>query len=176
MAARAFRWTEVREQAVAQLAEGRQSEREIAKALGIDRTTLAAWKRRPEFAARLRELTARFRERAEREALLRLEHRAKVVCERWQALRELARKRGEEMARQYPHVPGVETGYLVRRVRRGAGPRGEDAEEFVLDTGLLRALQEHEERAGFLSQCLELEHNRPTRLLIEKDGWRQLVG
>lgn len=50
---RTFRWNDKREQAALLVAEGRLSDVQIVRCVGVSKQTLDYWKRRPEFEDRV---------------------------------------------------------------------------------------------------------------------------
>ncbi|MGI8746553.1 MAG: phBC6A51 family helix-turn-helix protein [Bryobacteraceae bacterium] len=135
-----FRWTDKRERAAVLVAADELKDEQIAREVGITRDSLARWKRDPEFQERLREITAAFREAVLSSGIAKIENRTKARHNRWIAMLKLIVARAADPSMQ--QVPGGETGLLVRQVKSiGFGRDSQIVEEYVTDTGLLRALE-----------------------------------
>src|ERR1700690_3870045 len=92
------------EGAAQMLAEDRHSDLEIAQLCGIHLRTLGKWKVRPEFAARVKELSGIYADRALRFGLARKERRLTVLSDMHEKLVRIVEERAidPEMA----SVPG----------------------------------------------------------------------
>ena len=142
-----FEWTAARERAAALLADGELTGEEVADEVGVNRWTLWSWRRQPEFAARVRQITERAAEELERYAIARKVRRMRSYDERWRELQRVIAERAAGPAMQ--SVPGGKTGLLVRRVKSiGAGVNVREVEEYELDTGLLKELRGLEKQAA----------------------------
>ncbi len=164
-----FRWTKRSERAAALVAEDRLTDEAIAEKVGIAKRTLERWKDAPDFAARVAEHVERFRVVVRSRGIAVIENRVQALQERWDLMKQIIRERAQ--APEMAEVPGGSTGLLVRQIKLvkvyGSDedePPGDDeategetlhslklsvpVEEFVLDTGLLRELREHEKQAA----------------------------
>lgn len=84
---RRWRWTPVKEQAVAELASGWRSQRQVAETMGVTRRVVEGWMRRPVFRQCVEQARAEYQER------LRAERAARNAA--WRA-QERAKERAEE--------------------------------------------------------------------------------
>ena len=107
---RRWRWTPVKEQAVAELASGWRSQREVAEALGVTRRVIEGWMRRPVFRQRVEQGRAAYQER------LRAERAARLAA--WRA-EERARECAEEAAfeRRMAAAVALPSGERARALR-----------------------------------------------------------
>lgn len=143
-----FEWTEQRELAAQLLADGRLSDWEIAEKCGICRATLYNWRQAPEFARRVTEHLAVFRDEVHRRGLASRDRRVKRQNDHWNRLQAVIEKRADEYAKAHekhttdpkgnpPIHPAALTGLLVWT---------EDGWE--VDTALLRELRALEQHAA----------------------------
>jgi hypothetical protein len=124
------------------LAEDRLPERDIAQVVGVGRTQLWRWKRKPEFAELVQLLTQEITQSALSRGIAQKRNRVRALDERSRRLEQLARERAQDMA----NVPGGSSGYLTRRIKSiGSGKSARVVEEYEVDGTLLRQL-----RAGFM--------------------------
>jgi hypothetical protein len=136
-----------RERAAALLADGELTSEEVADKVGVNRWTLWSWRRHPEFAARVRQITERASEELERHAIARKLRRMAGYDRRWRALHQVIEERANDPALQ--GVPGGKTGLLVRAVKViGSGESAREVVEYELDTALLKELRELEKQAA----------------------------
>ena len=135
-------WNEPRAQAAVLVAADDLTDDAIAVQVGTSKRTLERWKQHPEFQARVQEHLAAMEQRAFEHGIARRAKRVEVLNDLWQRGRRLIEARAEEHA----GVPGGETGLLVRQVKLSA--RGDEVEEYVVDTGLLKELREHAKQAA----------------------------
>lgn len=103
-------WTPVKEQAVAELASGWRSQRQVGESIGVTRRTLEGWVRRPIFRQRVERERGVYRER------LRAERAARLAA--WRA-EEDARERAAEEAFQRRFAGATE----LPPARRASGLR-----------------------------------------------------
>lgn len=104
------------EEAAALIAADDLSDRDIIARLGIgSRMTLAAWKKKPEFAARVEELRAEFRARVRARGIAIMEHRVDRLQKTWDALKRVAVERAE---RYRDHdLTEARSGYYVPQLK-----------------------------------------------------------
>jgi hypothetical protein len=115
------------------LAEGELTDAEVATRFKLSRVQLWRWKRMPEFAALVREITDSLGELALRYAIGRRARRFAAYQRRWEALETIARDRG----------------YLVTTVKGiGGGDNWREVEEVAFDAALARELRELEKQAA----------------------------
>jgi hypothetical protein len=120
-----------------------QITRDGARPLGL----LSKWKKRLEFAERVKELTAIYGERVLKYGLARRERRLAVLSEMHEKILTLidARAKDPEMGA----IPGGLTGLLVKTNKFSrVGKALQAYEEFKADVGLLRELRAIEEQAA----------------------------
>ncbi len=142
-----FRWTDKREKAAVDIAEGRLTDAQIAANLGISRQTLATWKRVPEFQARLSGITEAYRAAVLSHGISLVENRVAAKHDRWLKIKQLILARASDPVML--DVPGGDTGLLIRQIKSiGFGKDSKIVEEFVSDTALLRALNDLEKEAA----------------------------
>jgi hypothetical protein len=142
-----FEWTVTRERAAALLADGELTDQEVADEIGANRWTLWSWRRHPDFAARVRQITERAAEELERHAIALKARRMRTYDERWRELQRVIAERAA--APEMQSVPGGRTGLLVRSVREiGSGEAARQVEEYRLDAALLKELRGLEKQAA----------------------------
>lgn len=139
-------WTRKTEQAALLVAQDTQSDEGIAAACGVSKVTLEAWKKRPDFAARVQAHVAAFAEAIKGRGIAERQNRVDALNDRWRKMRAVIEERAAAHADE---APGVGTGLLVRQEKQlGAGRNAVRVVEFVVDTGLLNELRQHEKQAA----------------------------
>jgi hypothetical protein len=136
-----------REQAAQLVAEDRFPDVRIAEICDISEACLSKWKKRPEFAERVKELTGIYGERVLKYGLARRERRLAVLSEIHDKILTLidARARDAEMAA----TPGGSTGLLVKTNKFSrVGKTLQVYEEFRADIGLLKELRAIQEQTA----------------------------
>jgi transposase len=130
-----------REQAAQLLAEARFSHKKIADLVGVSLASITKWKRKPEMAERIAELTAIYAEKALKEGLALRENRLAVLGEMHEKLLTIVQERaGDPMLAS---VPGGKTGLVVRATK----VVGKQVyESFHTDTKLVKELRGVEEQ------------------------------
>jgi hypothetical protein len=142
-----FDWSEVSERATRLLAVGQLTCEQIAGSLEISRSTIARWKRHPEFKARVDEHIAEIREEVRRVGLADLHQRVQALNSRWLEMQRVIHKRAADP--EMAGVPGGSTGLLVRTTKSvGSGESARVVHEYAVDTGLLKELRDHERQAA----------------------------
>ena len=142
-----FRWSKARNEAAQLLAEDELTDDEICAKVDIGRATIWRWKKHPEFAARIKELTEQLGDVALRYAIGRRARRVSALNDRWERMKAViaARAEAEEMA----DAAGGDTGVLAHTMKSiGAGPNAEKVDEYAFDAALLKELREHEKQAA----------------------------
>lgn len=144
-----------REAAAQMLAEDRYSDLKIAGLCGIHLRTLGKWKVRPEFAARVKELSDIYADRALRFGLARKERRLTVLSEMHEKLVTIVEERAKDPG--MANIPGGNTGLVLRRFKAlGKGRDFQVVESYEADTKLLRELRGIQEQiADELGQVIE---------------------
>jgi hypothetical protein len=143
---RPFRWTEKTTRAAALVAEDRLTDAAIAVECGVTERQLERWKKHEDFKARVAEHVAVFRQTVLSRGIARLENRVAALQDRWDGMKTVIQERGAEMDGE---TPGGGTGLLVRQIKAiGSGESAREAQEYAVDTGLLKELREHEKQAA----------------------------
>ena len=140
-----FEWDGVRDRAATDIAEGTFRVSEIADRCGVAPATVNAWRKHPDFIARVDEIQAEMREAVKHLGIARVEVRVAAQNERWLAARQVIAER----AGAGYDAPGASTGLLAKDVKQIGG--GEDAqlvEIYAVDTGLLKEIRELEKHAA----------------------------
>lgn len=142
-----WRWNKAKLEAAQLLAVDELTDQEIADKVDVKRQTLWGWKKRSEFAARVKELTDQLGEVAQRYAIGRRSRRVAALNNRWERMRKVIEERAAD--REMRGVPGGETGVLVHTMKSiGSGPAAEKVDEYEFDAALLKELREHEKQAA----------------------------
>jgi hypothetical protein len=144
---RPFEWTAAKERAASMLADGEPTDAQIAGEIGVDAWTLWSWKRRPEFAARVRQIVEQAGEEMAHLAIAKKLGRMRAYDERWRELQRVIAERAA--APEMQSVPGGKTGLLTRTVKLiGSGENAREVAEYRVDTALLKELRELEQQAA----------------------------
>jgi transposase-like protein len=159
-----FKWSDQTEEAACLVAESNLSMGAIAAKVGVVYTTLWRWKKHPEFAGRVEEHLARFREDVRRRGVAILEKRVSAVNDRWVRLQQIIEERADHA--DYAEAPGGKTGLLVKTIKQiGSGENAREVMEFAVDVGLLKELREHEKQAAMeLGQWDDRGNNEATKV------------
>lgn len=140
-----FQWTTTRERAAQLVADDVLSDEHIASQLGLNRRTLARWKLQPAFKQRVEEHLTAARELIRAEGIANRQNRVDALSDRWNRLHQVIAARAEDLQA----VPGGSTGLLVRQLKSiGVGENNQVVEEYIVDTGLLAELRNHERQAA----------------------------
>ncbi|MFI5095172.1 MAG: phBC6A51 family helix-turn-helix protein [Candidatus Acidiferrales bacterium] len=132
--------TAKRERAAMMLSEDRKTDAEIAESVGITRKTLHKWKQRPEFSARVEDLTRIWSERALKKGLARRERRLAVLEDQHNRLLAVIEARAADPDMQT--IPGGSTGLLFRTYKGlGSGEHARIVEEYAVDVATIRELR-----------------------------------
>jgi hypothetical protein len=159
-----FTWNRIKEQAAAQLADGKLTDEEIAKKAGITRQGFAKWKSHPEFATRVSEIVKETRQAILSKGIADKVNRVAALDDRWERMKRVIAERGSDPEMQ--DVAGGKTGLLVHQVK-GVG-KGEDfqlIDLYAVDAGLLKEMREHEKQTA-----QELGQWTEQKILLGKDG------
>lgn len=146
-----------RQEEAARLVAGDEcTDEAIATALKISRRTLAYWRKRPNFAARVQEHREAWRAAIMREGIADRVQRVRVLADLDARLRRVITERAAdpEMAK----VKGGDTGLLTRKLRTVRGPDGKSAPvwEYSVDTATVAEIRAvHEQVAKELGQWVE---------------------
>lgn len=140
-------WTEKTDQAAQLVAEDNLTQQEIADTVGIVRSTLWAWRKHPEFIAKVGQITEELRRNARLVGIAVKENRLKALDDRWRRLNAIIEQRAKHD--HFQGFPGGNSG-LMGRVAKWIG-NGENRElvvEHELDVGLLKEIREIEKQAA----------------------------
>ena len=157
---RLWQWDEKKLKAATLLAEGALTDAEIARKVGSSERQLYRWKQHPEFRARMQQIAQAIGDKLQHHAIMRKVRRAERLNQRWEKMHQVLQERAEDP--EMHDVPGGKTGLVVKTVR-GVG-KGEDfrlIEQYEVDTGLLKAMLEHERRAAEEAGDLSSIEDRP---------------
>lgn len=140
-------WTEKKEAAALEYARDYLSDVEIAKIADVGVRTFARWKLHPEFAKRAEEYRAKFREEIFRTGIAVQANRIKAQDERWRKMKQVVAERAVDP--ELANVAGGTTGLLTKTLKCiGGGENAQIIEEYVVDTGLLKAISDVEKQAA----------------------------
>lgn len=142
-----FNWSKARLEAAQLLAADQLTDREIAAKVGISDRQLWRWKKVPEFQAKVKEIVAATERGILSRGIAARVRRVQALNDRWDRMRQVIAERGADPGMQT--VAGGKTGLLVHQVK-GVG-KGEDfqlIDLYLVDTGLLKELREHEKQAA----------------------------
>src|SRR6202000_1421788 len=95
------------------IADGQLTDKAIAGEVGINPWTLWEWRKRPEFAERVRSTVEQARRMMMLKSIVAKESRILALADRQQRMQRVIEARAE----QYKDVPGGDTGLLVRQVK-----------------------------------------------------------
>lgn len=141
----AFAWTAPRIDAARLVAEDALFDEQIAATCGVTRKTLHMWKTRPAFQARVKEHVAAYKAVVLRRGIAQHERRVDALNDRWRRMKAVIDARAEE----HGDVPGGDSGLYVKQIKSiGAGPSAYTVDEYVVDTGLLNEMRQHEKQAA----------------------------
>jgi transposase-like protein len=142
-----FGWSKTRLEAAQLVAYGELSFPAIASKVGIARDTLFRWRRVPEFAARVEELTGAIKASLRRLAVSRPERRVDRLNRDWLRLQKVIEERAADP--KMAGVPGGDTGLLTRDVKGvGSGEGFRLVELYEVDAAILKELREIERQAA----------------------------
>jgi hypothetical protein len=114
--------------------------------LGITRRQLTRWKRQPAFTDLLTEIAEGLAAENRGKGLVELRNRVDALNKRWNRLHRVIDERAKDKTMR---APGASTGLLTRTYKQiGSGESAEKVEEYQVDTGLLKALLDHEKQAA----------------------------
>ena len=159
-----------REQAALLIAEDELTDQRIADAVGIGRTTLARWKRDPDFAALVGEHIGQLQAAMLKHAIAKKHKRIAVLDDlHRRALAVITARAGDDSMAE---APGGDTGLLVRQLKViGAGKNMQVVEEYSVDTGLIREIRAlHEQTAKELGQWVDRSESDVTMTEIQIVG------
>lgn len=129
------------------LAQANLTHQEIADHVGVARQTLWNWRQHPEFIAKYEQYKVEIQEDVRRIGVADMLRRVAAQNDRWNRMRRVIEARADDQSMQ--EVPGGNTGLLVRTTKSlGSGPSATTVDEYAVDTGLLKALLDHEKQAA----------------------------
>jgi transposase-like protein len=143
---RPFRLSARRAKAAQLVAEGALTEAQIAAQLGIHDRQLRRWKKHPVFAELVADIAEKLAAEIRGKGLVELSNRVDALNTRWSRLHSVIDQRAKDKTMT---APGADTGLLVRTYKQfGTAKRPKVVEEYEVDTGLLKALLDHEKQAA----------------------------
>ncbi len=151
------------EKAAVLVAEDARSDEQIAAQLGITRSTLATWKSRPEFAARVDEISGEFAEVALKRGIARKAYRVNTLANIHSKLLTVMEERAVDP--DLANIPGGKTGLVVRKAVVSAGVLV--GYEFAVDIGWIRELRAVQEQAA--KELGQLVEKREVKIRSLKD-------
>jgi hypothetical protein len=140
-----FEWTRARARAALLLASGGLSAGTIAEHVGVSRRAVSAWRRHPEFAARVRGLVLEAPDTPPDDSPAKLDRLLAGLDRRWRQLGHAVDRIVSERAADptMRGVPGGTTGLVVRKVKVvGRGESRGTVEEYPVDRRLLAVMRE----------------------------------
>lgn len=154
-----FQWSDAATDAAVLVAEDRLTDAAIARKVGVSRSTLARWKRHPEFRAQVTTHYDELQARARKRGIARLDRRIASANDRHTRMETLIKARAKDLRGE---VAGGSTGLLVRTlkhvtVRYEKDPDRPDSEpfttreevfEYTFDAALMREIRELEKHAA----------------------------
>jgi hypothetical protein len=171
-----WQWTEDRERAAILIAEGELVNQEIATQCSVHRRQILRWKKIPEFAARVKELTEETCKTLAEYAVANKQRRVAELEKRRQLIVALI----ESRAVAHENAVGGHTGLLTKDIKQiGSGDSAREVEVYSADVALLRELREIEKQAAIecgqwderpssggnqIVQVTIIERNVPARL------------
>ncbi len=165
-----YLWTAKRQQAARLIAESFRSIQEIAKIVKVSDRAIYEWRKHPEFAARVEELTKEFAETVRKKGVAVLERRIESYLKDFEATDIILQERGAQLTeegvdpKEDPYVGGARTGYITRDYR------GKDADRpvYQFDNPLFRArLALREQLAKELGQWTERTKNEGVSVTVD---------
>jgi hypothetical protein len=143
---RPFRLSARRAQVAQLVAEGALTEVQIAAKLGIHDRQLRRWKKHPAFSELVSEIAEKLAAEIRGKGLVELSNRVDALNARWRRLHWVIDQRAKDKTMT---APGSDTGLLTRTWKQiGSGASAVTVEEYEVDTGLLKALLDHEKQAA----------------------------
>jgi hypothetical protein len=102
------------QEAAALLAEDCFTDEKIAEAVGVTRSTLAEWKKIPEFAGLVTEISSTYGQRAIKHGIARKERRLRVLNDIHDGILRVFQERAG--SKELANVPGGSTGLLTKNL------------------------------------------------------------
>lgn len=134
----AWQWTQPRQIAAQMVAEGKKLT-EIASATNTKPATIGNWKKQPEFAERVEEISTEMAEALKRAGLRVKEYRIDRLNDLLNRMYQVIEGRAEDMQ----DIAGGESGLLVRKKKSiGWGENTEKVTEYAFDRALVEELRE----------------------------------
>lgn len=142
-----FAMTAARVKAAQLVACDEHNNAEIAQECGVNRKTLTNWKAEPVFRAKVAEFAAVIENLVYSRGVANRARRVRALNDRWEHLQRIIAERAADPNME--GVPGGKTGLLVHQLKSiGHGENARMVDEYVLDTGLLKELRDHERQAA----------------------------
>jgi hypothetical protein len=145
-----FVWNAEKEEAAQLVAEDKLTDPKIARRAKVSERTLYRWKVHPEFAARVAEHRAEYARIVRSRGIAIVENRVEAYNERWILMKTVITSRAARHAkrRKEGHDDTPEealTGLVI--LEKTFGKNGV-TEKWLVDTGLLAELRNHEQQAA----------------------------
>ena len=142
--------TETQLKAVALVVADDLSDEDIAKAVGVGRSTLARWKKYESFKAACAKTIEESEKTILNVPIAQRRRRVDALQDRWRKMKRVIEARTVMATDDEGRViPGGDTGLLVKQYRGiGHGESFTMVEEYAVDTGLLREMRELEKQAA----------------------------
>jgi len=142
-----FEWTAEREQAALLFAENELTDVEIAARVNVCRRTLYIWKEHQEFKDRITAHVKKIGSVLLRHAIAKPARRIAALNARWNKMHQVIEERAADP--DLADIPGGKTGLLVRQTKGiGTGKNFQVVEEYAVDTGLLKLMNDTERQAA----------------------------
>jgi putative insertion element HTH domain-containing protein len=135
------------EDAARMIAEDELSDAKISERIGVTQRTLISWKKKPEFAERVKEITAAYAARAISRGIAKRERRLGVLVDLHEKCEQVIYERSQSAELQ--EVAGGRTGLVTHNVK-GVG-KGDDfqlIDVYEVDTALLREMRAIQEQVA----------------------------
>lgn len=152
------------------LAEDRLTDKAIAAEVSVNVSTITAWKRRPEIAARIKWYREEMATHVYSVGIAQRENRISALADRWKRMHALMHAR----ARHYATDPeaqeiGGDTGLIVREVK--VDPKGGKVVTYKFDAALLKEMRETEKQTAVeLGQWTEKHANLNVNVAAEGEA------
>jgi hypothetical protein len=167
-----WKWTEQRENAALLVAHDISSDVDIAREVGVNPTTIYAWKAAPEFQERVEQHLAATRDAIRKSGIAVIENRVARKQADWERLEIIRQTRATAAQGDLEMLlEGGATGLVIRKIKSvGSGAATQIITEYAIDTALLTERDRLEEAvARELGQRIE-KHEIETRDVSIAEG------
>lgn len=130
------------------------TDQEIARELGIGKTTLERWKLNAEFAEAVFEARKQAAEELRKKGIALKQNRIDGYVTRWNLLEQIRVERGKQYEEDFPDAPGGSTGLilrdikLVKVVKENDRPDYQEYDVFGEDTAMLSEFRNLEKQTA----------------------------